>query len=262
MVCDDGPQAPHLQDAEPIPWEVLRTDVFAHGRNTVRGARENNLKNITLDIPKNRLVVLTGLSGSGKSSLAYDTFQKECVRQYMESMGMVTFLLSKPKVDAIIGLSPSISVDQVRSNRSPRSTVGTSTDVYTYLRILFARLGERDCPECGKRVSPPLETLTGSDEGYVDEAGDDEYFACLHCGGRGTVYDVDLSTLVDEEKSISDGAVMEWNQFMVDFLMSVSLLGRTALSENTPRRIRDPLTCHIVCNIGQQPSQLSAVSNL
>ena len=217
------------------------TDVFAHGRITVQGARENNLKNITVDIPKNRLVVLTGLSGSGKSSLAYDTLQKECIRQYMESLGMVTFFLSKPKVDAIIGLSPSISVDQVRVNRSPRSTVGTSTDVYTYLRILFARLGERDCPVCGKRVSPPLETGTAIVEGYVDEAGDEEYFACPHCGGRvpqmsmahfsfnkqegacerctglGTVYDVDLSTLVDEEKSVSDGAVMDWTQVTVDW---------------------------------------------
>jgi excinuclease ABC subunit A len=229
-----------------VAKEVAMTDVFAHGRITVRGARENNLKNITVDIPKNRLVVLTGISGSGKSSLAYDTLQKECIRQYMESLGMVTFFLSKPKVDAIIGLSPSISVDQVRVNRSPRSTVGTSTDVYTYLRILFARLGERDCPECGMRVAPPLDAGTSTDEGdegYVDEADDEEYFACPHCGGRvpemsmahlsfnkpegacerctglGTVYDVDLSTLVDEEKSMSDGAVTEWNrnQFMVDW---------------------------------------------
>ncbi|MCX7710272.1 MAG: excinuclease ABC subunit UvrA [Clostridia bacterium] len=124
---------------------------------TIKGARENNLKNISLSIPKNQLIVLTGLSGSGKSSLAFDTLQKECQRQYMESMGMVTDFISKPRVDSITGLSPSISVDQHLTNRSPRSTVGTITEVYTYLRILYAKLGERLCSKCGKRVEPSFE---------------------------------------------------------------------------------------------------------
>src|SRR5512137_544192 len=101
---------------------------------TIRGARLHNLKNITLSIPKNKLVVLTGLSGSGKSTLAFDTLHKEGQRQYLESLGLVTDHLSKPKVDRITGLSPSISVDQRQTNRSPRSTVGTATEVYTYLR--------------------------------------------------------------------------------------------------------------------------------
>ena len=91
----------------------------------IQGARENNLKNLSLKIPKNKLVVLTGISGSGKSTLAFDTLQKECQRQYMASLGMVTDFLSKPKVDSIKGLSPSISVDQNLTNRNPRSTVGT-----------------------------------------------------------------------------------------------------------------------------------------
>src|SRR3954451_4929677 len=101
----------------------------------VTGARLNNLKNVSLDIPKNRLVVITGLSGSGKSSLAFDTLHKEGQRQYLESLGMVAGLAGRPEVDSITGLSPSISVDQHLTNRSPRSTVGTATDVYTYLRV-------------------------------------------------------------------------------------------------------------------------------
>jgi excinuclease ABC subunit A len=120
----------------------------------VRGARLHNLKNISLAIPKNQLVVLTGVSGSGKSTLGFDILLKEGQRQYMESLGLAPFGLVKPPVDAISGLSPSISIDQRLSNRSPRSTVGTVTDVYTYLRVLFARLGHRPCPACGLDVPP------------------------------------------------------------------------------------------------------------
>src|SRR5690606_16104342 len=120
---------------------------------TVRGARLHNLKNVSFSIPKNRFVVFTGVSGSGKSTMAFDTLHKEGQRQYMESLGMVTYE-SRPPVDAIVGLSPSISVDQHNSNRSPRSTFGTATDVYTYLRILFARTGHRPCPNCGADVPP------------------------------------------------------------------------------------------------------------
>jgi len=121
---------------------------------TIRGARLHNLQNISLAIPKNKLVVFTGLSGSGKSSLVFDLLHREGQRQYMESLGLVTYALEKSQVDSIEGLSPSISVEQGQANRSPRSTVGTSTEVFTYLRVLFARLGHRPCPRCGKDVPP------------------------------------------------------------------------------------------------------------
>jgi excinuclease ABC subunit A len=114
---------------------------------TIRGARLHNLKNITVTIPKNKLVVFTGVSGSGKSTLAIDTLHKESQRQYLESLGMVTYALTKPPLDGIEGLSPSISIDQGLTNRSPRSTVGTATDIYTYLRVLFVRAGTRPRPK-------------------------------------------------------------------------------------------------------------------
>ena len=119
---------------------------------TIRGARLHNLKNVTVSIPKNQFVVFTGLSGSGKSTLAFDTLHKEGQRQYMESLGLVADGLSRPPVESISGLSPSISIDQRLSNRSPRSTVGTATEVYTYLRVLFARVGHSPCPNCGKKA--------------------------------------------------------------------------------------------------------------
>jgi excinuclease ABC subunit A len=118
---------------------------------TIRGARLHNLKNVSFAVPKNQLVVFTGLSGSGKSTMAFDTLHKEGQRQYLESLGPVTYE-SRPPVDAIAGLSPSISVDQRNNNRSPRSTVGAATEVYTYLRVLFARTGHRPCPQCGADV--------------------------------------------------------------------------------------------------------------
>jgi excinuclease ABC subunit A len=123
----------------------------------IRNARLHNLKNVSLSIPKNKLVVVTGLSGSGKSTLAFDTLHKEGQRQYMESIGTVTDAISKPPMDGISGLSPSISVDQHLTNHSPRSTVGTVTEVFTYLRVLFARIGHRPCTGCGKLVPPPLD---------------------------------------------------------------------------------------------------------
>src|SRR3954462_14702878 len=126
---------------------------------TVRGAHLHNLKNITLSIAKNKLVVLTGLSGSGKSTLAFDTLHHEAIRQYLESAGMVTYQ-QKPDVDRIEGLCPSVSIDQHLTNHSPRSTVGTVTEVFTYLRILFARVGLRPCPSCGHDV-PPSHKVSG-----------------------------------------------------------------------------------------------------
>ena len=116
----------------------------------VKGARENNLKNINIEIPKNELVVITGVSGSGKSSLAFDTIYAEGQRRYVESLSAYArqFLggSEKPNVDSIEGLSPSISIDQKTTNNNPRSTVGTVTEIYDYLRLLFARIGIPYCP--------------------------------------------------------------------------------------------------------------------
>ncbi|MEK7658482.1 MAG: excinuclease ABC subunit UvrA [Patescibacteria group bacterium] len=123
----------------------------------IRGARAHNLKNIDLDIPKNKLVVITGLSGSGKSSLAFDTLYAEGQRRYVESLSSYArqFLgvMDKPDVDKIEGISPAISIDQRKSMHNPRSTVGTTTEIYDYLRLLFARIGKPHCPNCGKLIS-------------------------------------------------------------------------------------------------------------
>jgi len=123
----------------------------------IRGAKEHNLKNINLDIPRNELVVLTGLSGSGKSSLAFDTIYAEGQRRYMESLSsyarMFLGQMEKPNVESISGLSPAISIDQKSTNRNPRSTVGTVTEIYDYFRLLYARIGTPHCPECGREIS-------------------------------------------------------------------------------------------------------------
>ncbi|MCF0229175.1 MAG: excinuclease ABC subunit UvrA [Parasporobacterium sp.] len=123
----------------------------------IRGAAENNLKNIDLDIPRNEMVVFTGLSGSGKSSLAFDTIYAEGQRRYMESLSSYArqFLgqMEKPKVETIEGLSPAISIDQKATNRNPRSTVGTVTEIHDYLRLLYARVGIPHCPRCGREIA-------------------------------------------------------------------------------------------------------------
>ena len=120
----------------------------------IRGARENNLKALNVDIPRNQFVVFTGLSGSGKSSLAFDTIYAEGQRRYMESLSSYArqFLgqMEKPNVDSIEGLPPAISIDQKSTNRNPRSTVGTVTEIYDYFRLLYARIGIPHCPKCGQ----------------------------------------------------------------------------------------------------------------
>ena len=126
-------------------------------RLVVRGAREHNLKNVNLDLPRDALIVFTGLSGSGKSSLAFDTIFAEGQRRYVESLSAYArqFLgqMDKPDVDFIEGLSPAVSIDQKSTSRNPRSTVGTITEVYDYLRLLYARIGRPHCPICGEPIA-------------------------------------------------------------------------------------------------------------
>ncbi|MFF0970803.1 excinuclease ABC subunit UvrA [Streptomyces sp. NPDC003283] len=157
-------------------------------RLTVRGGREHNLKNVSLDLPRDSLIVFTGLSGSGKSSLAFDTIFAEGRRRYVESLSSYArqFLgqLDKPDVDFIEGLSPAVSIDQKSTSRSPRSTVGTITEIYDYLRLLFARIGKPHCPQCGRPITRQ------SPQSIVDKALE------LPSGSRFQV----LSPLVRERK--------------------------------------------------------------
>src|SRR4030081_1672229 len=123
----------------------------------IRGARQHNLKNIDLEIPRNALTVITGLSGSGKSSLAFDTIYAEGQRRYVESLSAYArqFLdqMERPEVDSIEGLSPAIAIEQKTTTRSPRSTVGTITEIYDYLRLLYSSIGVPHCPVCGHEIS-------------------------------------------------------------------------------------------------------------
>ena len=122
----------------------------------IKGAKENNLKNLDVTIPRDKLVVFTGLSGSGKSSLAFDTIFAEGQRRYMESLSsyarMFLGQMEKPNVESIEGLSPAISIDQKTTSKNPRSTVGTVTEIHDYLRLLYARTGIPHCPKCGKEI--------------------------------------------------------------------------------------------------------------
>ena len=137
-------------------WRII-IDLLFMDKIVIKGAREHNLKNIDLEIPKNKLVVFTGLSGSGKSSLAFDTIYAEGQRRYVESLSSYArqFLgiMKKPDVDLIEGLSPAISIDQKSTSHNPRSTVGTVTEIYDYMRLLFARIGHPHCPKCGREIS-------------------------------------------------------------------------------------------------------------
>jgi excinuclease ABC subunit A len=217
-------------------------------RIIITGARLHNLKNISLEIPKNKFVVFTGLSGSGKSTLGFDILYKEGQRQYFESMGLIPFGMAKPTVDSITGLSPSISLDQHLANHSPRSTVGTSTGLYTFLRILYARLGIRPCPYCSGEVPAVSQMLDQDWEGGTsadeDPALEDLSFPCPHCGkpileltmahfsfnkpagacpactGLGSLRQVDFSRVVDGKKSISEGAVAGWEEFHIKYYLA------------------------------------------
>ncbi|HEX3076700.1 MAG TPA: excinuclease ABC subunit UvrA [Lachnospiraceae bacterium] len=210
---------------------------------SIKGAKENNLKNVDLLLPRNKLIVFTGLSGSGKSTMALETLQRECQRQYMESMGMMMNIGSKPKVDSIEGLSPAISINQHHTSSNPRSTVGTATEISTFLRILYAKLGERPCPHCGKLITQnyceetvessdtveqeenelyeqkiacptcgkPVIELTASHFSYNKPQG-----ACASCKGIGVVNTPDVNLLIDGTKSIKEYAIYGWDQVYID----------------------------------------------
>ena len=128
-----------------------------NNRIVIKGAREHNLKNVDLELPRDKLIVMTGLSGSGKSSLAFDTIYADGQRRYMESLSSYArqFLgqMEKPDVDEITGLSPAISIDQKTTSHNPRSTVGTVTEIYDYLRLMYARIGVPHCPICGREIT-------------------------------------------------------------------------------------------------------------
>src|SRR5512137_2613415 len=123
----------------------------------VKGAREHNLRDVTLELPRNKLICLTGVSGSGKSSLAFDTLYAEGQRRYIESLSAYArqFLgtLAKPDVDQITGLSPAVAIQQKSAGWNPRSTVGTVTGIYDFLRVLYARIGRQHCPQCGRQIT-------------------------------------------------------------------------------------------------------------
>ena len=138
-----------------------------HDKIIIRGARQHNLKNINIEIPKNQLIVITGLSGSGKSTLAFDTIYAEGQRRYVESLSAYARqfleLMDKPDVDSIDGLSPAISIQQKTTSKNPRSTVGTVTEVYDYLRLFYARIGIPHCPKCDRKItSQSADSITDS----------------------------------------------------------------------------------------------------
>ena len=129
---------------------------MATNKIIIKGAKEHNLKNVSLELPRDKLIVMTGLSGSGKSSLAFDTIYADGQRRYIESLSsyarMFLGQMEKPNVESIEGLSPAISIDQKTTSKNPRSTVGTVTEIYDYLRLLYARIGVPHCPVCGKEI--------------------------------------------------------------------------------------------------------------
>lgn len=205
----------------------------------LQGVREGNLKNISLTLPRGKLIVFTGLSGSGKSTLAMDVIFQECQRQYLEAMGMQG--LRKPKVDSIQNLSPALLITQSEANRNPRSTVGTLTDIYTELRMIFEKLGLRECPHCHTMISAAdckeelekkdgeftvymycchcktrMQKLTRSHFSYNTREG-----ACPVCQGLGKTMTINEKQVLHEELSLEDGAVDYWDANYRDYQIGV-----------------------------------------
>lgn len=206
---------------------------------TILGANEGNLKNISLEIPKNKLVVFTGLSGSGKSTLLIDVLFNECQRQYLEAMALQG--IRKPKVERIRSASPAIVISQTDANKNPRSTVGTMTDIYTDLRMIYEKLGTRTCPYCKEVISASecreetekidhdfyvymycsrcgrrMDKLTRTYFSFNTEKG-----ACPTCEGLGYIHNINKEKAVNEELSLEDGAVTCWEKQYGKYQISV-----------------------------------------
>ena len=202
---------------------------------SISGAKEGNLKNISVDLPRNKWIVLTGVSGSGKTTLAMDVLYQECQRQYLEAIGYQG--IRKPDIDAIRNVSPAIQIQQQAYNKNPRSTVGTVTDIYTDLRMLYEKLSTRDCPACGKEFSSAdcreetektaddfkvfqycphcaqrMEKLTRTHFSYNTREG-----ACATCQGLGEVMTVAEGKVLHEELSLEEGAVIFWEKRYRDY---------------------------------------------
>lgn len=213
----------------------MESNLNSHPLIRILHANEGNLKDVSLDIPKNRLVVFTGLSGSGKSTLAVDTIYQECQRQYLEAMGYQG--IRKPDVESIINLSPAIKITQSEYHKNPRSSVGTVTSIYTELRMIYEKLHERECPSCGKyiRASECKEELekSGGDFkvhmfcsqcGYKMEKLTRGHFsyntregACETCHGLGEVLKINMENMLNEDLPLEDGAVSYWDNAYKDY---------------------------------------------
>lgn len=208
----------HIFDEEPDNMETDSAEII------IKGAKQNNLKNINLSIPKNRMTVITGVSGSGKSSLAFDTVYAESRRRFMDSMsaaGRALFeQLEKPDIEQIAGLPPAIAIEQKTVSRNPRSTVGTMTDLSDYLRLLFSKIGTRHCPECGRAVSPMkpeeivriLAMLRPNTEFSIKAFGKEEILKSFKVpeteDSQSNLFLKDLREAVKQGLSLGNGAVM------------------------------------------------------
>lgn len=215
---------------------------------SIKGAKENNLKNISLEIPRNKITAVVGVSGSGKSSLIIDILQKESMRQLFDTMGGPN-QVKKPLVDSIEGLSPVIYIDQHITNRNPRSTVGTATELLRYIRLLFAQAGVRECSCCGNKI-PPLISKYENDSDWSDDVNDPSGIlrdkcpscgheirkfwmsdfsynnpngACPKCHGIGEIYSVNRSVTIDEELSVYDGALKSWGKSEIKVYVPIVL---------------------------------------
>ncbi|MFA4942529.1 MAG: excinuclease ABC subunit UvrA [Patescibacteria group bacterium] len=190
----------------------------------IRGAKVNNLKNIDIDIPRDKFIVITGLSGSGKSSLAFDTLYAEGQRRYVESLSsyarQFVGLMDRPEVDLIEGLPPAVSIDQRTTGHNPRSTVGTITEIYDYLRLIYARIGIPHCPECQRKLKKEKKKLFCS-EGHITlnelQPGDFSFNsssgACPTCSGLGNKLEVDSELIINPNLSLAQGAIKPWTHY-------------------------------------------------